>query len=589
MCRFPDFLNYGYQIEAELGANRSGGRVTYLATDIRLNAKVVIKQFQFAQVSSSWSAYDAHQCEIDILRTLVHPGIPHYLNSFQVADGFCMVQEYKPAYPLSVNRSFSAGEVKAIAVQVLNILIYLQDRIPPIIHRDLKPENILIDESLNVFLVDFGFARIGDGEVGVSSVVKGTLGFMPPEQLFNRKLTESSDLYGLGMTLICLLTNTKTDDIGELVDISYKVRFKHLVPRLSIHWVKWLEKMTEPRVKDRFANAQEAFKALPTSSIRLPEIQLSHSEIYLRALKIGETLSHIIDVTNVAPEIQLAGTWKVQQHPNDPVTQNACHPWITVTPTTFENNQVQCCLTIDTGQLRANETYHRTLILETNALPQTYLIDVQVKTAPIPIQVARVSLHPLIILFAFVLCMARVVFGIALPQASWMIDNPEVTGLGLSIGAIIGLQGAAWLLQHVGTNIGLQLITVTTVCFSMPTIISLWLLLDELSGSWDAILSGLIPGMFGGWMLGLGAGLAVEKLLKEQTHKTLAIALVILTSFLGVGLALGWAIGFTTHHLISLMPTVFAISLLSLLLKDPLNHAKRVASYRRSENSRIRP
>ena len=51
--------------------------------------------------------------------------------------------------------------------------------------------------------MDFGFARIGDGEVGVSSVVKGTLGFMPPEQIFNRQLTEASDLYGLGMTLIC--------------------------------------------------------------------------------------------------------------------------------------------------------------------------------------------------------------------------------------------------------------------------------------------------------------------------------------------------------------------------------------------------
>jgi len=64
-------------------------------------------------------------------------------------------------------------------------------------HRDIKPENVLVDrqEELKVYLVDFGFAHIGSGEVAASSVVKGTLGFMPPEQMFNRQLTEASDLY----------------------------------------------------------------------------------------------------------------------------------------------------------------------------------------------------------------------------------------------------------------------------------------------------------------------------------------------------------------------------------------------------------
>jgi serine/threonine protein kinase len=81
---------------------------------------------------------DAIEREIAVLRDLKHPGIPRYLNSFQTADGFCIVQEYKAAEPLSKDRSFSPEELKIIASKILEILVYLQNRIPPVIHRDPK-------------------------------------------------------------------------------------------------------------------------------------------------------------------------------------------------------------------------------------------------------------------------------------------------------------------------------------------------------------------------------------------------------------------------------------------------------------------
>ena len=77
-----------------------------------------------------------------------------------------MVQEYKNAQSLAVSRSFDPNQIKQIAVSALQILVYLQNRIPPIIHRDVKPENILLDKQQNVYLVDFGFARVGEGNVG---------------------------------------------------------------------------------------------------------------------------------------------------------------------------------------------------------------------------------------------------------------------------------------------------------------------------------------------------------------------------------------------------------------------------------------
>ncbi|MGL5060661.1 MAG: serine/threonine protein kinase [Microcoleus sp.] len=262
MNAFPDFSNYGYQVTRELGHNRAGGRVTYLATEINTQRSVAVKQFQFAQTGANWAEYQACEQEIQILRELDHPHIPRYLDSFQTASGFCMVQEYKNADSLATLRQLTPQRTKQIAISVLEILKYLQNRVPPVIHRDLKPENILVDDRLNVSLVDFGFARIGGGEVAASSVVKGTLGFMPPEQMFNRQLTVASDLYSLGATLICLLIGINSTEIGSLMDETGRINFKHRLPQLTPEFLDWLQKMVEPNFKHRYPSADAALNAL---------------------------------------------------------------------------------------------------------------------------------------------------------------------------------------------------------------------------------------------------------------------------------------------------------------------------------------
>ena len=270
MSNFPDFSDYGYQIFRELGHNRAGGRVTYLATEINTQRTVVVKQFQFARTGANWSEYEAYEREIQVLQGLNHPCIPQYLDSFQTPVGFCMVQEYKNAPSLATKNQWSPQQIKQIAISVLEILKYLQSQIPPVIHRDLKPENILVDDRMNVCLVDFGFARMGGGEVAVSSVIKGTLGFMPPEQMFNRQLTAASDLYSLGATLICLLTGTTSTAVGTLVDDMGRINFKQQVPQLSLEFIDWLQKMVEPNVKDRYPGASEALESLISLEVVRP-------------------------------------------------------------------------------------------------------------------------------------------------------------------------------------------------------------------------------------------------------------------------------------------------------------------------------
>jgi serine/threonine protein kinase len=400
---YPDFSSYHYQVVRELGRNPAGGRIAYLATDTRSQQSVAIKQFRFASLGANWSGYENCDREIQILRELNHPGIPRYLDSFETSDGFCLVQEYKSALSLAQSRSFSAEDIKKIAIALLEILVYLQERFPPVIHRDIKPENILVGEADEkgdrpVYLVDFGFARIGTGEVALSSIVKGTLGFMPPEQLFNQQLSEASDLYGVGASLICLLTGTKSIDIGNLIDSNYRINFQNLVPQLSLPWIAWLETMVQPNAEYRYGNAAKALAALqPIYVTRSPSISFVPTTVELTAKKLGEKITQTITLKNPIPDTVLSGHWEFLPHPNDPPHPPTFHPWISINPDRFEANQTLCKITVTTGKLMANKRYDRQLLLHTNTADSPHSIRIKVKTAPVPLKTlnppfARLSL-----------------------------------------------------------------------------------------------------------------------------------------------------------------------------------------------------
>jgi serine/threonine protein kinase len=259
---YPDFSAFGYQVIQELGRNSEGGRITYLAHDINYQRKVVIKEFCFARTSADWYGVKAYEKEIELLQKLSHSRIPRYLNSFEKPGFFYLVQEYKNAPSLGFRRCFHPEEVKQIAISILEILVYLQKQNPLIIHRDIKPENILLDQHLKAYLIDFGLAKIQVEKADLSTLVAGTPGFIPPEEQFGYPLTAASDLYSLGITLICLLTNKPAQEIGQLIDENYRFNFQKLLPHISSGFRSWLKKIVEPNSKHRYANAADALLAL---------------------------------------------------------------------------------------------------------------------------------------------------------------------------------------------------------------------------------------------------------------------------------------------------------------------------------------
>jgi serine/threonine protein kinase len=618
MNRFPDFFTQGYQVISELGRNREGGRITWLASDITTGRQVVLKQFCFAQAGSSWSGFNAYQREIQILQALNHPGIPRYLGAFATSDGFCMIQEYINAPSLAVPRRFEPEEIKQIAVSALQILVYLQNQIPPVIHRDIKPENILVDEQLKVYLIDFGFARLGSQEVSGSSVFKGTPGFIPPEQL--RMPTEASDLYSLGTTLICLLTGTASHAILDLTDKDdpYLIHFRHLLPRLSLRFLDWLELMVQPSLKRRFSNARMALEALnPIDLIRLPGVEFSEAVLNFQAKNLGEKLTQTITVENVIPETLLEGRWDVAPHPHDPPHTPNSHAWICVTPTKFAGNKTLCRIQVDTSKLMADKLYKRQLLLHSNAYPEIHPLTVKVQTAPLPIErkklpyvgLAKVfltyaispkvitwftawaiaTLEPFLFWFSVFICLsicmrASVDFFFLFKKMSLSTPLAEVRAVvkALHIKVFMAVFYGMFMVyyfcvfQRVNTILNSVIKEAGISRFLIGTLLVLTI-------SWAGYT--LLMAVCGAYVQAVWWIAALDMWEKDDLFTEL---LWLFTAGVGTSLGVGWVVGFF-HPYILLALTGTGIPLATMLFYPPLKQHRLIAKYRKSEQRLIKP
>lgn len=258
-----DIIAQRYRIQNILG--QGGVGITYAAEEISTGNQVAIKVLSLQRMQD-FKALELFEREAKILAQLNHTGIPRYLDYFKADEGrnscFYLVQDVAIGKPLStlIEEGWQPDEreVREIAIQILCILEYLQQLIPPVIHRDIKPENIICSDDRKIFLVDFGAVQdVYHNTVTGSSTVVGTYGYMAPEQ-FRGQTVLATDLYGLGTTLIYLLTRKFPSDLPQR---NLRINFQSSV-NLERKFAKWLKHMIEPVAEDRFASASEALAVL---------------------------------------------------------------------------------------------------------------------------------------------------------------------------------------------------------------------------------------------------------------------------------------------------------------------------------------
>jgi WD40 repeat protein len=153
-----------------------------------------------------------------------------------------------------------------LGAQVADALHYAHRQ--GVIHRDIKPSNLLLDAQGNVWVTDFGLAKLLEGDdLSQSRDLVGTLRFMAPER-FRGATSPLGDLYSLGATLYELLTLKPAfaeHDQARLIDqITHEppAPLRQHDPRIPRDLETLVQKAMAKAPDDRFATAGELAEEL---------------------------------------------------------------------------------------------------------------------------------------------------------------------------------------------------------------------------------------------------------------------------------------------------------------------------------------
>jgi serine/threonine-protein kinase len=146
----------------------------------------------------------------------------------------CMVLEHIDGLPLSrlrsmlkaVGRELDDRSAIHVASRIFDALAAAHGAVDefgamaPVIHRDVNPSNVLVPWDGHVKLADFGVAKVaGVNHQSVAGMIKGTYGYMAPEQVTGDVVSPRADVYAAGIILWELLARRRAFQRGALPEV----------------------------------------------------------------------------------------------------------------------------------------------------------------------------------------------------------------------------------------------------------------------------------------------------------------------------------------------------------------------------------
>ena len=274
-----------YQIHSPLG--QGGMAAVYKAFQPGVERYVALKILP-RQYASDPEFTGRFEQEAKVIAKLQHPHILP-VHDFGQADGYTFLVmplvETGTLADLLKGFSLPPGKIRTIISQIGDALDYAHSQ--GLIHRDVKPSNILIDRRGNCLLTDFGIAKMVEGTKHFTATggILGTPTYMSPEQGMGERLTQTSDIYSLGVVLYEMATGKVPFD----AETPLAVVIKHmndplplpsrLKPEISRTLETVIMKALAKAPEDRFRTAADLVRAvrtaIPESIGEAAEVQIS--------------------------------------------------------------------------------------------------------------------------------------------------------------------------------------------------------------------------------------------------------------------------------------------------------------------------
>lgn len=265
-----------YDLLEEIGCGGMG--VVYRAVQRPSNREVAVKIIRPAGAAT----VDAMQLFLREARTLSklrHPQIVEYLSLGLHEGQMYLAMEYLPTVDFSAllatqSRPKQVRLACASMCRVLEALQHAHER--NVVHRDVKPSNILFYKSnrrLFVKLADFGLAKnyesAGFTSISCEMNVRGTLGYMAPEQLIESRYAKPPcDVYSAGACLYYFLSGKRPNecnDSGSVVAQILNSRSQplaELTPDVPVALAQAVDRSLAREPGDRFGSAEEMRNAI---------------------------------------------------------------------------------------------------------------------------------------------------------------------------------------------------------------------------------------------------------------------------------------------------------------------------------------
>jgi serine/threonine-protein kinase len=204
----------GYQLGELIG--RGGMGEVVAAHDRRIGRDVAVKRMRAANPSPATIGRFLREARIQA--RLEHPAIVPVHELGTDADGRPYFTMKRLAGVTLAKRLEQAGALQPLLRAFVDVCLavqYAHER--RVVHRDLKPANIMLGDYGEVYVLDWGVARVNDERDGRSDGhsldegtgtgdLLGTPGYMAPEQVRGEAVGAAADVYALGAVLFEILT-----------------------------------------------------------------------------------------------------------------------------------------------------------------------------------------------------------------------------------------------------------------------------------------------------------------------------------------------------------------------------------------------